>query len=204
MTVDKLIQIDKLHGLADEAFVKDLRRQMLKFATLQLRDEHLAEDVVQEALAGAFKNIGRFAGQSAFKTWVFGILKYKISDVFRQRQRLQKAGSMELSEDKAIDSELFNHKGFWQNSERPASWQEPDAVMQDKHFWQVFEACLEHLPPDQGRVFMMREFIELESHEICGSLEITYSNLNVLLHRARLRLRRCLEKNWFNSEEAAC
>ena len=204
MTTEQSLQAGSSKILTDDAFVKDLRRQMLKFAVLQLRDEHLAEDAVQEALAGAFKNIGRFAGKSAFKTWVFGILKYKIADALRYRHRQQKADSVELDEDNAIEAGQFNHRGFWQESDRPAAWQEPDAAMQDEHFWRVFETCLEHLPPDQGRVFMMREFVAMESHQICGALEITYSNLNVLLHRARLRLRRCLETNWFDHEETAC
>ena len=189
--------------LQDSAFLLDLRDQMVKFAQLQLRDEQLAEDAVQEALAGALKNAGRFAGKSALKTWVFGILKYKIADTLRQRQRQQNAGMVETDGEQDIDDLLFNARGFWHAHEHPADWSQPDTAMHQRHFWRVFEACLEHLPADQGRVFMMREFIEMQSHEICGALNITTSNLNVLLYRARLRLRRCLDKNWFE-REATC
>ena len=61
----------------------------------------------------------------------------------------------------------------------------------------MFEACLDHLPGQQARVFMMREFVDLDSREICGAVGISTTNLNVSLHRARLRLRNCLEEHWF-------
>lgn len=70
----------------------------------------------------------------------------------------------------------------------------------DEHFWRVFEICLDDLPATQSRAFMMREFLELDGREICESLEITTSNFHVLLYRARLRLRECLEKRWFAGE----
>src|SRR3546814_19317523 len=84
--------------LADTEFLESLRRQMHKFATLQLSDAHLAEDAVQEALIGALKNANSFGGRAALKTWVFGILKNKIADVLRQKQRMVDASSL-LHED---------------------------------------------------------------------------------------------------------
>ncbi len=76
------------------------------------------------------------------------------------------------------------------------TWGHPEHALQESQFWRVFEACLEYLPASQSRAFMMREFIELESSEICATLDITVSNLNVLLYRARMRLRECLENRW--------
>ena len=179
-------------------FLEDLRRQMLKFATLQLSDPHAAEDAVQEALIGAMKNAASFGGRSAFKTWVFAILKNKIADQLRQRQRLVDASSLlQAVEEDENFSELFDRRGFWHTDERPQRWADPEGALHDAQFWQVFEACLTHLPAKQARVFMMREFLELESPEICASVGITVSNLNVMLHRARLRLRECLENRWF-------
>jgi RNA polymerase sigma-70 factor (ECF subfamily) len=96
---------------------------------------------------------------------------------------------------------VFDTRGFWHQEDRPNRWAQPVEAIDDAHFWRVFEACLEHLPPAQGRVFMMREFIELDSEEICQSAEISTTNLHVLLHRARLRLRQCLEVHWFDGEE---
>lgn len=184
--------------LTDDTFLNDLRQQMIKFAILQLRDKDMAEDAVQEALIGALKNVKSFDGRAALKTWVFAILKNKIIDILRQKKRLINVSDLlhEDGEDGDILS-LFDQKGMWRLDERPADWGSPEDALREKDFWRVFEACLEGLPPKQARVFMMREFIELETDEICATVEITVTNLNVMLHRARLRLRECLENKWY-------
>jgi RNA polymerase sigma-70 factor (ECF subfamily) len=184
--------------LADVAFLEDIRRQMVKFATLQLCDSHLAEDAVQEALIGAMKNAASFGGRAALKTWIFAILKNKIADTLRQKQRTVNASSLLREDDEDADmNELFDRNGHWQPDERPLAWGNPEACLRESQFWQVFEACLENLPPNQARVFMMHEFVELEAGEICAELELTTSNLHVLLHRSRLRLRECIENKWY-------
>jgi len=190
--------------LSDTAFLNDLRQQMLKFATLQLSNSHAAEDAVQEALVGALKNAKSFAGRAALKTWVFAILKNKIADTLRQKQRMVNASSL-LHEDEEYEdySELFDAKGHWQDDERPASWGNPQASLHQHQFWKIFETCLEALPGNQARVFMMKEFVELDMAEICSTVGITTTNLNVMLHRSRLRLRECLENSWFLNGERA-
>ncbi len=186
----------------DASYLEELRRQMLRFAELQLDDPGAAEDAVQEALMGAMKNAESFGGRSAFKTWVFAILKNKIVDILRKRQRLVNASSLLGQDDDEPEdfTNLFNARGFWHLDERPTQWGDPEASMQNGHFWRVFETCLDHLPPRQARVFMMREFIGLNTDEICQSVSLSISNLHVLLHRARLRLRECLENHWFTGE----
>lgn len=188
--------------LTDTEFLGGLRGQMLKFARLQLSDKHLAEDAVQEAFIGALKSAGSFGGRAALKTWVFAILKNKIADILRQKHRLAEVSSVLHDREEDEDfAELFDQKGFWQADQRPAAWPDPEQAMRESQFWRVFETCLDQLPGKQARVFMMREFIELDSDEICASVGITVSNLNVMLHRARLRLRECLETRWFVEEE---
>lgn len=190
--------------LVDPVFLGELRSQMVKFARLQLRDDDQAEDAVQEALAGALKNVGSFARQSALKTWVFSILKFKIADLLRYRQRViasSELGDEEQREQAFMDA-LFKSNGHWHQAERPTSWSGPQGAVQSEHFWRVFDACLNGLPEKQARVFMMREFIELESEEICEQLALTTSNLHVILYRARLRLRECLENSWFETASA--
>ncbi len=190
--------------LYDAAFLTDLRRQMIKFATLQLSNAHLAEDAVQEALMGALKNTASFGGRAALKTWVFAILRNKIADVLRQKRRMVNASSLLREYEEQQDfSELFDHKGFWQPDERPANWGNPQDSLHQSQFWKVFEICLEALPGNQARVFMMKEFVELDATEICTAVGITSSNLNVMLHRSRLRLRECLENRWFVKGEPA-
>ena len=184
--------------LADAEFLEEIRRQMIRFATLQLGDSHQAEDAVQDALVGAMKNASSFGGRAALKTWIFAILKNKIADALRHKQRVVNASSLFREEDEDEDfSELFDRKGFWQPDERPVAWANPEESLREGQFWRVFEACLDGLPPKQARVFMMREFIGLDAGEICLAVELTTSNLHVLLHRARLRLRECLENKWY-------
>ena len=194
------------HSLLNDSEILDgLRRQMLKFATLQLSDANLAEDAVQEALIGALRNASSFAGRAALKTWVFAILKNKIADILRQKQRSIDASSLLHEDEEGEDfSSLFDSQGMWQKDERPAAWAHPDEALREGEFWLVFEVCLENLPGKQARVFMMREFIELDTAEICATLALSVSNLHVLLHRARLRLRECLEQRWFLEGEPRC
>lgn len=183
----------------EAGFVEQVRQQMIKFATLQLSDVDAAEDVVQEALAGAMKNAASFAGRSAWKTWVFAILKNKIADELRLRRRnaelVQPAGRGREEDDSDTP---FDERGFWQSAEQPQPWANPEQALQSEQFWKVFEACLELLPPRQARAFMMREFLDFDTREICTTLQVTVTNLNVMLHRARLRLRKCLEDGWFS------
>lgn len=192
--------------LADPQALQSLRAQMLRFATLQLGDEQLAEDAVQEALIGALKNAAAFRGQAALKTWVFAILKNKIADTLRQKKRLGEASALmqERDGEENLD-ELFNARGMWEPDERPAAWGNPQESLHQAQFWKVFEVCLTGLPGHQARVFMMREYIGLESDEICSTVGISTSNLNVLMHRARLRLRECLENHWYmKKKEQPC
>jgi RNA polymerase sigma-70 factor (TIGR02943 family) len=189
----------------DQTFMTHLRWQMLKFATLQLNDAHKAEDAVQEALIGALKNADAFSGRSAFKTWVFAILKNKIADTLRYSKRFIEASQLMRSDDEEEDFTLwFDEKSHWQKDEKPVRWHDPDASLEDQRFWLTFEACLENLPANQARIFMMREFVELETDEICENTGISSSNLFVMLHRARLRLRNCLEDKWYTGEPKSC
>jgi len=183
-------------ALNDPQFVADLRLRMLRFATLQLSDPHLAEDAVQEAFIGALRGSRSFAGRAAYRSWVFGILRHKIADQLRARTRYAAAPVNEAEPDPTPDA-FFEPDGHWTEDAAPADWGDPQAALRDDQFWRVFEACLDHLPGQQARVFMMREFVELESPEICSAVGISTSNLNVSLHRARLRLRGCLEQHWF-------
>lgn len=187
----------------DDPFVTAIRRDMLRFAQLQLRDSGAAEDMVQEALIAAMGNVRSFAGRASLKTWMFAILRNKIVDHIRASSRevcgadlVDNRGDADL---KDFDA-LFDERGFWNPDDRPATWSDPDASFVQKEFWVVFDACLDNLPAQIARVYMMREFLELETGEICRQLGITRSNCWVILHRARLGLRECLENRWFQGE----
>ena len=178
-----------------------MRPQLVRFAQLQLRNQELAEDAVQDALVAVLEKPERFAGQSSLRTYVTGILKYKIIDNLRLATRERQIDPAEdQSEDDAIDA-LFAADGH--TLEQPRDWGNPDATLQQKDFFKVLEVCLEKLPAKTARIFMMREWLELDTDEICKELAITTANAWVLLYRARIRLRECLDLNWFGNIEPA-
>ena len=180
-------------------FVKQLEIQrgyLLRVARLQLRDTALAEDVVQDTLAAALTAQESFTGKSSVKTWLTGILKHKIVDAIRRKQRDPVAASTLDEEADLEDFEgLFKENGAWVT--RPADWGDPEESLSRQQFFDIVQFCLEKLPPNTARVFMMREVMELTSEEICKELAITANNLWVILYRARMSLRECLEMNWF-------
>ncbi|AMM26325.1 hypothetical protein AX767_19685 [Variovorax sp. PAMC 28711] len=180
---------------------------MLRFAALQLGNREAAEDMVQEAMEAALRHLQGFTGQSSLKTWVFAILKNKIIDHLRQSRRTVNFSSLtnHADGDGELDVDaLFNERGGWRDGPRPVAWPSPDEAVQSKQFWIVFETCLDLLAPRAGKIFMMREFLGFESEEICLQLDLTTSNLHVILHRSRLKLRGCLENGWVTPGARAC
>ena len=184
--------------MADADFSKLIhthRGYLLRVAVLQLRDNDLAEDVVQDTLMAALQGAAGFSGRSSLKTWLTGILKHKIVDAIRKKGRGPIVSS--LDEECRVDDfdALFDESGHWDNA--PATWGDPEAELSRNQFFDIVDFCLEKLPPNTARVFMMREVMELEGDEICKELSITSTNLWVILYRARVTLRQCLEQNWF-------
>lgn len=121
--------------LRDAEFLEKLREQMVKFASIQLSNVSLAEDVVQEALIAALSNINAFGGRAALKTWIFSILKNKIADALRQKRRFPDASSLLREDDEEQDfTDLFDSRGFWPAGEHPKKWPNPDEALREKQF----------------------------------------------------------------------
>lgn len=175
-----------------------IRSDMFRFAKLQVRNDTVAEDLVQDAIEAALRHASTFEGRSALKSWVFAILRNRIIDHLRQANRTVSLSSLVADDEdwqERLES-LFNERGGWRDEARPTAWPSPEESMQTRQFWVVFEACLDHLPARTGRVFMMREFLGFEAKEICAQLGISTSNCYVVLHRARQKLRGCMEIGW--------
>ncbi|WP_374666524.1 sigma-70 family RNA polymerase sigma factor [Ramlibacter sp.] len=177
------------------------RGYLLRFARLQLRNDAWAEDAVSETLLAALAKPQSFGNRSQLKTWLVGILKHKVIDQLRQRQREVALAADEGSEDEALEALLFRADGHY--AAPPAEWGNPEQDLSSRQFMAVLEACTEKLPAAMGRVFLMREWLELSSEEICKELQLTPTNLYVQLHRARMRLRECLQLNWFGNRPNA-
>jgi len=169
---------------------------LYRYALLRVHDESQAEDLVQETLLAALKSHGRYDGSAAEKTWLIGILKHKIVDLFRKSSR--ETGE-EFDEDRVcLDMEAsFDKHGDWQIE--VGNWSRPDKALEQEQFWQALSDCVERLPPRLARLFVLREIDGIESDEIREVLAIsTANNLWVMLSRMRLQLRLCLDVSWFN------
>ena len=172
---------------------------LYRYALFRLRDTAAAEDAVQETLLAALQAHARYAGRGSERTWLVGILKHKIADHFRRQSREAQAPAHEGDE---FAHEEFFRTGEWQDHWKveyaPTDWHADPAALAEQHeFWLVLQDCLGPLPQRTASAFVLREVDELTSEEICATLGITVNNLWVMLHRARLHLRHCLELNWF-------
>jgi RNA polymerase sigma-70 factor (ECF subfamily) len=176
------------------------RTYLLRYARLQLRNDAWAEDAVSETLLAALSKPQSFGNRSQLKTWLVGILKHKVIDILRQRQREVQLASDDGDGSEELEALVFKADGHFVSE--PADWGDPEQELSSRQFFAVLEACTEKLPAAMARVFLMREWLELPSDEICKELQLTPTNLYVQLHRARLRLRECLELNWFGHRTA--
>ena len=175
------------------AELSGMRPYLMRVALSRMRDRDAAEDVVQDTLVAACGSGGAFKGRSTLRTWVTGILLHKVTDAFRAMGR--EPGF--LADHAAGDDDPdFEQDGSWR---APVSaWSDPGLALECRRFRDAFEARLAELPELQSRAFLMRELVGLEADEICRTLDITPSNLWVLLHRARLGLRRGLDLEFFS------
>lgn len=187
-------------GLSDpERWVDEHGDYLFKFALMRLRDAARAEDAVQETFLAALKGGKSFAGRSAEKSWLTGILKNKIYDYFRKASRETSFTDLEFYADEESDRFVADGlgQGGWIHDRAPQDWPNPGASLDNELFWKTYRDCAGKLPKNVATVFHLREVDGVESREICQMLNISDSNLWVMLHRARMALRRCLETNWF-------
>jgi len=171
---------------------------LFRFALLRVKDANVAEDLVQETFLSALKGIDRFKGGSSLRTWLVGILKHKIIDHFRKNKPEILSGDLTLMDNETEEERLERSS---HRHDEPSEWQgTPSKLLENKEFWGVFTSCLDGLPENHRRAFALREIDGVKGDEICKILNITSTNLWVILHRARGKLRGCLETNWFNTK----
>ncbi|HLE61825.1 MAG TPA: sigma-70 family RNA polymerase sigma factor [Pyrinomonadaceae bacterium] len=177
---------------------------LFKYAMFRLRDSYAAEDVVQETFLAALRGYENFQGRGSERTWLVGILKHKITDHYRRITREAPLGEGQEEEGPEHPEFFTRTDGWdnhWNNNYAPTEWHaNPAQLVEQSDFWRVFHECLSPLPKRTATAFTFREVDGLKSEEICEMLGITANNLWVMLHRARLHLRNCLEMNWFKRE----
>jgi RNA polymerase sigma-70 factor, ECF subfamily len=182
-------------GKIDVSELEQYRLYLVKFAALQIRQKEVAEDLVQEVFLAAIKGADRFSGKSSVRTWLTSILLHKIAD---HRGRTGRETSIEALQDAdGADSveALFQANGRY--ASMPQEWQDPEGALTDRRFFETLEGCLARLSLTAARAFLLRELMGLSIAEICKEMGVSETNCSVLLHRARMGLRACLENRWF-------
>jgi len=196
-------RIAKSPQLDDPESWVDLYGDLLyRFALSRVKDPSIAEDIVQETFLAALKSRDNFKGRSTARTWLIAILKHKIVDHIRKKVREPASDNIESLSDAAANESIegnFKDDGGWLN--RPAKWDlNPMKIYEQKEFMDTLYRCLADLPKRQAAAFMMRELDELSTEEICKALNISATNSWVILYRARMWLRQCIEKNWLATD----
>jgi RNA polymerase sigma-70 factor (ECF subfamily) len=166
---------------------------LYRFALSRVGAAHVAEDLVQETFVAALRGRENFHGRSSVRTWLMAILKHKIVDHFRRDGRETPVADAGLAAD--VSEELFNQRGHW--AAKPPRWHtDPSRAHEQKEFLDVLYRCLSEIPSRQADAFLLREVDGRTTEEICKELEISSSNCWVMLYRARMGLRKCLEIRW--------
>ncbi len=178
------------------AWVNEYGDTLFRYARSRLRNPESAEEVVQQTFLAGLQHQHQFSGAGSQQGWLMGILKRKIVDFVRQRNRSTQSDALDTRD--PLDS-FFDRSGKWKQNVRETLLEPLDSVDRQE-FWPVFQACLKSLPERQSSVFMLREMEDLETEEICKELGISASNLWVLLHRARLRLANCIKLRWLQEK----
>lgn len=141
------------------------------------------------------KNAAQFAGRSSERTWLIGILKFKIIDLYRARAREIRFQSIDAGDE---EEGYFDAKGHWEMQRAPKAWEKsPLEHLEASELTQKLHDCIRHLPAAMRTAVVLRELEATATAEICKQLQVTATNLNVILYRARLHLRSCLETAGF-------
>lgn len=179
-----------------DRWVDEYGDYLFRYAVSRLRDSNAAEEAVQETFLAGIRFQEKYSGEGAERAWLLGILKRKIIDYVRKRNRYDRDGSYEDANDPS--AQLFDQNGNW-NAQAFAS-RMPDEIVESQEVWDVVKGCLTHLPKGQADVFVLSVMEEMDADDICRELEITPSNYWVRLHRARLGLAKCVESKWMMDE----
>ena len=170
---------------------------LYRFALARVRTHEAAEELVQDSLLAALTARHSFRGGSSERSWLTAILKRKVIDWLRVevRRRLER----EPLPDKWADGQ-FTRSGYWKAKPDEWSADDPGRALTRTDFRDTLNGCLDRLPPRLRHAFVLRHIDEQGADEVCEAVAVSESNLWVMLHRARLRLWRCLSVNWFGEE----
>lgn len=173
---------------------------LYRYAHSRLGNAEAAEEVLQESLVAGLRAREQYRGEAPVRSWLLAILKRKIIDHVRARERQRPVGSFDGDSD-GIEELMFQADGHWRSSPGFLN-QDPHQEVERQEFWQHLAHCLEGLGEAQRDAFILRELEGQGTEAICQTLQITASHLGVMLHRARLKLARCLKAGLFREASA--
>ncbi len=183
------------HKLDPNTWIDKYSDYLFNYAIVRVNNHDLAKDLVQETFFAGLKSAKNFEGKSTERTWLISILKRKIIDYYRKIN--SKKGQAEVRMNFYDDGD---NEGSWIEERVPQSWDnEAEKSIESVELSDQIDDCIDHLPERYAMVFRMKTIQEFDTEEICKELDITPSNLWVMIHRARTQLRKCLEDNWFNN-----
>lgn len=193
---------DKIQTLSPTTWIDKYADYLYTYAYNRVNDEDTAQDLVQDTFLSGLKGAEGFKGEASEKTWLVSILKRKIIDHYR-KNAVRKEQSFEESEQyKVAYGHYFTEEGFipgdWHKGSAPKEWNisADKSSLERNEFQKILKACMDKLPANWRSAFSLKYLEEEESEEICKQMEITSSNYWVIIHRAKLQMRECLEKNW--------
>jgi len=188
--------------LEPDRWVENYGDSLFGFAAVRVRDPAIAQDLVQETFLAALKARNGFAGRSTEQAWLFGILRNKLVDFYRRQGREVPLADVDtpLPEERGAFEARGLQKDEWAKGFGPKAWETPEELLVSKEFQQVLKSCLSRLPDKVAQTFLMREIDGVSSEEICKDLGVSPNNVWVMLHRARMGLRQCLEVHWFGEK----
>jgi len=185
--------MEKMDNLL-ENMVSQYTEDLFNWAYYKTSSQTTAEDLVQDTFLAAALNIDSFKRDSSTKTWLFSILNHKIIDHYRGKIK------QPIAADNDIFSTFFDETGAWNKQYAPKSWDEDEEqLLDDENFQLILKECMDALPEKWNICIKLKYLTERNSNEICQELDIATSNYWQIIHRAKLKLRDCLENNWFNN-----
>lgn len=172
---------------------------LLSYTLLKVSNMETAEDLVQEVFVSAIKAKDTFNGESSEKTWLVTILKNKIIDHYRKKDILKQSTDYIAETEDDFSKHFFEKSnGHWLATAAPKFWTESaDFELNNVEFDKVVRSCIQKMPSKFIPVFTAKFLDEEDSETICKVHGISSSNYWVIIHRAKLLIRSCLEQNWF-------
>ena len=178
-----------------EVWVKAYADYLYQYAIKRVADSELSKDLVQETFLSAIKSLADFQGKSSERTWLTSILKNKIIDHYRKKAKEASVNELQSTEENRTN--FFEENGHWKKKNEPETWGIEEAdPLEKEELENILKGCMKKLPVNWALVFSMKYMDGEDSHKICKELNLSPSNFWVIIHRAKLSLRACINKHW--------